>query len=49
MPSGMTDAVEMNEAIVTVGAYWVVGAIRLAEASEILVGISIPSTKIIKI
>jgi hypothetical protein len=51
MPSGMAEAigipkaVEMNETIVTPGACWVVGAIGLAEASGMLVGMSIPSKK----
>jgi hypothetical protein len=51
MPSRMADAieipeaVEMNEATVTLGLCWVVGAIGLAEASGMLVRMSIPSTK----
>jgi hypothetical protein len=51
MPSGMARAngipvgTEMNEAIVTAGACWVVAATGLAEASGMLVGMSIHSTK----
>jgi hypothetical protein len=50
MPSGMAEAtgiakaIEMNEAIVMLGACWVVRAIGLAEASRMLVVMSIPST-----
>jgi hypothetical protein len=42
---GIHEAVEMNEAIVTTGAYCVIGAIGLADAPRMLVGMSIPSTK----
>jgi hypothetical protein len=55
MPSGMAeaiviaDAVEMNEAIVTPWACWVIVAFELAETSRMLVVMSIPSTKIIEI
>jgi hypothetical protein len=42
---GIYEAVEMNEAIVTPGSCWVVGAIGLADASGMLGSISIPSTK----
>jgi hypothetical protein len=45
MSSGMAMAIEIPEAIVTAGTYWVVGANGLAEASGMLVGISIASTK----
>jgi hypothetical protein len=51
MPSGMADAigileaVQMNESIVTTGAFWVVRSIGLVEASGMLLGISIPPTK----
>jgi hypothetical protein len=46
---GIHEVVEMNESIVTTRACWVVGAIGLVEASGMLVGMSIPSTKIIEI
>jgi hypothetical protein len=42
---GIPGAVEMDEAIITARACWVVGDIWLVEASGILVGMSIPSTK----
>jgi hypothetical protein len=51
MPSGMAqaigiaEAVEMNEATVMTRSCWVVGAIGSAEASRMLVVMSIPSTK----
>jgi hypothetical protein len=43
MPSRMAQAIEMNEAIIADGACWVVGAIGLAEASGMLMKMSIPS------
>jgi hypothetical protein len=49
MPSGMAEADEINEDIVTPRACWVVGAIGLAESSGMLVVMSIPSKKIIEI
>jgi hypothetical protein len=42
---GILEAVEMNEAIITTGAFWVVGSIELAKASGMLLGMSIPPTK----
>jgi hypothetical protein len=55
MPYGMAEAIviveaiEMNEAIVTPWACWVIVAFELAETSGMLVVMSIPSTKIIEI
>jgi hypothetical protein len=55
MPSGMVEAiviveaVEMNEAIVTPWACWVIVSFELDETSGMLVVMSIPSTKIIEI
>jgi hypothetical protein len=45
MPSGMAKATELTEVIVIAGTCWVVGAIGMAEASVMLVAMSISYTK----
>jgi hypothetical protein len=42
---GISETVEINEAIVMCGSYWVVGAIGLTDAYGMLGAMSIPSTK----